>query len=200
MRTGTGNARSLEDRLRDLERATAFREVVLIGTAVNGDDAGGGAVGGGADHTHVDREVLAGTGTSFTLGGTPVAGSEQLFLDGKLQLRVGSSPGEGEYTISGAAITTGTSVTGASTLWAYYRTAVASSHTHAGPEVPSSLGANQWQLGTTPTSGSEQVFVDGQLQLRVTAGPGQGEYTISGAVVTLGWDIGTGSIWAYYRT
>lgn len=156
--------------------------------------------GGGADHTHVGPEVLSGTGTSFILAATPVSGSDEVYLDGKAQLRVGSAPGEGEYSISGATITTGTSVTTDSALWAYYRTSAAASHTHHGPETPTSLGLNQWQLSTTPTTGSVRLVVDGQEQLPVGSAPGQGEYTISGDTMTLGWDIGSGAIWAYFLT
>lgn len=52
----------------------------------------------------VDNEVVSGSGTTFTLAATPVAGSEHVFANGQRL-----TPGGVDYTIAGAVITTITS-------------------------------------------------------------------------------------------
>lgn len=72
--------------------------------------------GSGSAITFVDSEVVSGTGTSWTLAATPIAGSVQLYANGQRL-----TPGGVDYTISGATITTITSFA-SGTLLADYRT------------------------------------------------------------------------------
>jgi len=70
------------------------------------------ALGGG---TPIENEVVAGSGTSWTLDHTPIAGSVKLYAGTRL------IPGGNDYTISGANITTVNSYPPGSLL-ADYRT------------------------------------------------------------------------------
>lgn len=63
----------------------------------------------------VDNEVVSGSGTSFTLANTPIAGSEHIFGNGQRL-----TPGGVDYTIAGAAITMVNSFS-AGTVLADYR-------------------------------------------------------------------------------
>lgn len=75
--------------------------------------------GAGASETTVtftNNEVVAGSGTSWTLAATPTAGSVILFGNGQFL-----TPGGVDYTISSAAITTVNSFS-AGTIVANYRT------------------------------------------------------------------------------
>lgn len=56
---------------------------------------------GGSSGTFVTNEVVSGSGTSWTLANTPVAGTVQLYGNGQRLI-----PGGVDYTITGAAITT----------------------------------------------------------------------------------------------
>lgn len=57
---------------------------------------------GGTTGTFVDNEVVSGSGTSWTLSGTPISGSQHIYANGQRL-----TPGAGnDYTISGAVITT----------------------------------------------------------------------------------------------
>lgn len=59
-------------------------------------------------HGHIWAEPVTGTGTGpFPLGNTPVAGSEVLSFNTIRLVRVVSSPGVNEYTISGKDVTLG---------------------------------------------------------------------------------------------
>lgn len=48
----------------------------------------------------VDNEVVAGSGTTFTLANTPISGSQHVYANGQRL-----TPGGVDYTISGAVIT-----------------------------------------------------------------------------------------------
>lgn len=51
--------------------------------------------------TFVDNEIVSGTGTAWTLAGTPIPGSEHIYANGQRLI-----PGGVDYTITGATITT----------------------------------------------------------------------------------------------
>ncbi len=60
---------------------------------------------GGASNAFVYNEVVSGSGTTFTLANTPIAGTQTIFANGQRL-----TPGAGnDYTISGAVITTANS-------------------------------------------------------------------------------------------
>lgn len=67
--------------------------------------------------TFVDNEIVAGSGTTFTLASTPTSGSQHVYGNGQRL-----TPGAGnDYTISGAVITTANSFS-AGQILADYRT------------------------------------------------------------------------------
>ncbi len=57
--------------------------------------------GGGSGNNFVYNEIVAGSGTTFTLAHNPVAGLYSIYAQGQLLLPLGV-----DYTISGAVITT----------------------------------------------------------------------------------------------
>lgn len=70
--------------------------------------------GGGGSGTLVNNEIIAGSGTAFTLAGVPVLGSEQIYAD-----RARLYPTT-DYTIAGAAITTVLSYAAGDLLATYF--------------------------------------------------------------------------------
>jgi hypothetical protein len=63
-------------------------------------------IAGGAGHSHVYHEEIAGSGTGpFTLAATPNVGSDIVHINTVRQRRLGSCGGINEYTISGDTIT-----------------------------------------------------------------------------------------------
>lgn len=80
-------------------------------TIINGAGAGGGSNNG----TPVVGEAPAGSGTAFTLAHSPIAGSVALYRNGVRQST------SGDYTISGANITLGSSLQAGESLTSDYR-------------------------------------------------------------------------------
>ena len=195
------SAGPVEARLRRLEHAINFAEWVLAVSAVTGDEGSGA---GGGTHRHTFHEVPAGPrpGTAFTLASSPDSASEEVVLNGLTLRRVFASPGLGEYAITGNALTTGDSVGTGDRLWCHYTTALASSHTHVMHEVPSgTIPGTTFTLAATPLAGSERVLLNGLARRRVASGPSLGEYSITGATLTIGQTIQTGDrLWAHYLT
>lgn len=143
-----------------------------------GTTSSGGTGGGGTTATFVDRETPSGSvdsnNVTFTLGSTPVVGSEHVFLDGILQI-------EGtDYTISGSIVTFTFPPSTGSALRVSYRTS-SGTFNFADRETPSGTvnGSNvTFTLAHTPTTGSEYVWMDGVLQSSGT------DYTISSGTIT----------------
>lgn len=72
---------------------------------------------GGGSSTFVNNEIVAGSGTSWTLAGTPLANAQHIYANGQRLI-----PGVGQdYTIAGSAITTALSWA-AGTVLADYQT------------------------------------------------------------------------------
>lgn len=140
----------------------------------------------GINFSYVDEEQVSGSGTSWTLANTPVAGSVKLYASGQL-LTIAS----GDYTISGKTITTAQSWN-AGTIFADYRTGSASSSFIDEEQVSGSGTA--WTLGSTPVSGSLKLYADGQ-RLTLAAG----DYTIIGKNITTALSWSAGVIFADYR-
>lgn len=199
----TGSYGALEDRIRRLELSTTHSEQVIVVSAVTLEE--GEAVVTPTptpslqDHTHVRHEVPTGSGTSWALLVSPVSGSDEVYVNGLQLRRVASSPGLGEYSISGAAITTGFALGGSDAIWAHYEVSTGSVHAHLLHQGLTALGGPDYLLPSTPLSGSEEIYVNG-VQLRpVVSGPLPGEYAITGSAVTLGWTLDVGDrVWAHY--
>lgn len=64
---------------------------------------------GGGSSTFVNNEIVSGSGTSWTLAQTPLAGAQNIYAQG-IRLYPGSDPNFG-YSITGSAITTQQSYT-----------------------------------------------------------------------------------------
>ncbi len=137
-------------------------------------------------HTHTYHEALVGAGTGFTLGATPVAGSERVYWNGIRLRRVVSSPSLNEYTISGTTITLGFFKDSADSLVAAYNTTTDTTHAHSYHVALSGTGTS-FTVPITPLAGSVRLIWN-RLRLRqVGASPGLNEYTISGTAMTLGF-------------
>lgn len=74
--------------------------------------------GGSGSDNFVDNEVVAGSGTAFTLAYSPVPGSQHIYNRGQRLIPSGTNQ---NYSISGAAITTFDTLS-AEDIWADYRT------------------------------------------------------------------------------
>lgn len=130
---------------------------------------------------------IDGVNTEFTLENSPTAGTEEVFLNGVLQVEGVS----GNYTISGNTITFNTppvnGVSG-STIFVNYMIGVVP-ETFITREVPSGAidGDNtEFTLAYTPVSGSDEVYLNGQLmQEGVSETPNPTLYTIAGTLITI---------------
>lgn len=98
---GGGNTRPLDLLINGVSYG-GVREINIAGSGVAGEIINGvmtiTIAGGG--NAMVDNEVVSGSGTSFTLSQTPIAGTEHLFALGQ-RLRLTT-----DYTITGTSITT----------------------------------------------------------------------------------------------
>lgn len=186
--------------------ATLLAERVLTaGAGISLTDTGAGgtltiATTGGGGGAEVYNEVPTGAkpGTAFTLSQTPIAGTARPYLNGTRMRQVGGSPGKGEYTLSGAVITTGATVQTTDQLWVDYEVTVIG--TRIFNEVPSgAVPGTAFVLAFTPTDNTVvQPYVNGARLRQVGSSPGKGEYTVSGATITTGFTV-TGSIWVDYE-
>ena len=156
--------------------------------------------GAASNHAHASEVFLGAGSSALLLVGSPMVGTTEAVLNGLQQRRVLVAPGVGEFAVSGAAVTLGSTRLAGDWVLVRYETAVPSVHDHVISEAPTGSGAT-WTLAQTPAVGTERVIVNGLEYRRVTAGPGVGEYSISGAVVTLGLPLtGADRIWADYQT
>lgn len=184
--------RDLHRVLTDLVRAVNDDEAMFVLPVIDLDGPGeAGTAGGGGLHDHTTGEALTGTGTSFMLAATPIAGSEALWFNTIRLVRVGSSPGLNEYTISGDTITLGFSKATGDVLIADYRVSTPTNHVHVQQETISGTGTSV-SLSQTPIADSEVLFMNLIRLLRVASSPGLNEYTISGAAITLGMSKAAG--------
>jgi len=157
-----------------------------------------GASGATVSFVYGETPAPAG-GNTYKFASVPVAGTDQVFLDGAQLRRVVAAPGIGEYLIVGDTITLGFALPGGSQLWGHYAVPV-SAPAFTFYETPAFLGGVSYQLVAAPINNSSQVFVDGVELRRVVAGAAAGEYTIAGAIITLGFVLPAGSqIWAHYE-
>ena len=159
------------------------------------------APGGGASpqtHSHVDHEVPAGSGSSFTLAGTPMLNTVDLVRNGLRMRQVVTPTGANEYSISGSAITLGVVMAGGEQLWAHYDVAAGSTHAHVDKEVPTGSGTTR-TLAAIPLAVSEVVIVNGFEYRRVAGVPVGNEYSISGATLTFAYSVDGMQVWVDYR-
>ena len=159
-------------------------------SGINGDIADtnhwlptGGASGSGSSTiipgtNKVVKEILTGavdgSNTVFSLSNTPVTGTECIFKNGLLQMVTA------DYTIAGAVVTMATAPLTGNVIAGSYD--VASTTQKATREVPSGTinGTNAaFTLAHTPLTGSEEVFLNGQLKFSGV------DYNISGANITM---------------
>jgi hypothetical protein len=120
--------------------------------------------------------AVDGSNATFTLAGTPITGSEEVFLNGLLQTVTN------DYTISGATITFVIAPLSGDTLRVCYLTsATLAASNFIVRETPTGAvdGSNAtFTLAHTPVAGTEEVFLNGLLQTVTN------DYTISGATIT----------------
>jgi len=160
---------------------------------------------GGSDVVFADYRVLPGSvrihdenmpgvGTVFTAASTITAGTEVVTLNTLRLVRVASGPGLNEYTISGSTITLGVATVAGDVLLIDYDTTVAAvAHTHTYHEALTGTGT-AFSLAATPIVGSDALWFNTLRLVRVAAGPGLGEYTITGAAITLGFTKGASDV------
>lgn len=142
------------------------------------------------DHDHIIHEELgaAQAGASWQFSQAHVSGTERVFMNLLPLRRVASSPGLNEYTIDVPTYTI--------TLWASKGTgdflevdfaiSTGASHSHFMHEtLGAGLSGAVWNLASTPTSGTERLFLNNFPLRRVASGPSWNEYTITGAQITL---------------
>lgn len=131
----------------------------------------------------VDNEVVSGSTNTFTLGSTPIAGTEHIYALGQ-RLKLTD-----DYSISGATITTVNSFSAGDLIADYVTTSVS---TNVDSEVVSG-SATTFTLANTPLSSSVQVYARGQ-RLTPTV-----DYSISGSTITTINSWSAGDIVADYR-
>lgn len=153
------------------------------------------SIGAGTGNGTVTSVAVSGGTTGLTTSGGPITASGTITLAGTLVVGNGgtglaTTPGNGQLLIGNgsaytlATITAGANITvtnGAGSI-TIATTALASSN-FVTREVPTGSvnGSNaSFALANTPTTGSEEVYVNGVLQ---NAGGGN-DYTISGATIT----------------
>jgi hypothetical protein len=136
----------------------------------------------------VIEDVLSTTGTSHTLANTPVnASSVMLWLNGQRLKRVTSGATSLQFSVSGATVTTGYSVTASDTLLASYTRA--SQGILIPEEVFASTGTSH-TLAHTPTASADvMLFLNGQRLKRVASGATALQFSVSGATVTTGYSV-----------
>lgn len=138
---------------------------------------------GSSSGAFVNNEIIAGSGTSWTLSSVPVSNTQQIYANGqRLTPTI-------DYSIVSQAITTvGSWTTG--TLLADYETSSSSMFVYN--EVVSGSGTT-FTLSATPVFGTQHVFAIGQ-RLTPTV-----DYTISGTIITTIGSWNAGDILADYQ-
>lgn len=132
-----------------------------------------------AQPVYVFREIPTGlvnsSNTVFTLGHTPTAGTEQIFLNGLMQTIAT------DYTISGGVITfLSAPITGDLIRVNYLYGALAPDFIIRETPTGAVNSSNRiFTLANAPLSSTEQVFLNGFLQVFTS------DYTISGTVITM---------------
>lgn len=141
--------------------------------------------------TFVDNEVVAGSGTSWTLAFTPTVNSVKLFENGQLL-----KPGVGnDYQILGSAIITVNSLTAGTVAAQYRKTGVTSQVvTFTDNEIMFGSG-NSWTLANTPVLGSVHLYGSGQLLMP----GGSNDYTVVGNNIVTTNSFTSGTIVSNYR-
>lgn len=135
--------------------------------------------------TWTQGELVAGSGTSFTLAAAPLGASEHIF--GQRNRLYPTS----DFSISGALITTVLSYAASDLLADYFAGSFYTGYTDN--ELVTGSGT-AFTLAATPTLGTERIY--GQRR-RLRSGT---DYTISGASVTTVLSFSTGDILADYQT
>ncbi len=133
--------------------------------------------------TYYDNEVVAGSGTSFTLANTPSAGSVHVYALGQRLVPIT------DYSISGSVITT-VFPWSIGDIVADYRSGSTSGFVDS--EIASGSG-NTFTLSQPPLSGSVQVYGLGQ-RLTLTT-----DYSILGTTITTVSTWSSGEILVDYR-